>query len=164
MEITSLHELKKELQTLDAKQILDTCLKLAKSNKQSKELLHFLLFEAHDINNYINKAKEEIGAAIATIPHNFYFAKKYLRKVLKEINKYIKYAANPKVDIELLLYFISSCKDAKLNFNAHPLIANMMIAQIKKIKKAIVKLHEDLQYDYNTQLDHLLENINLTTY
>lgn len=161
MEITSINELKKELQTMDAKHILETCLKLAKGNKQSKELLHFLLFEAQDISNYILKAKEEINFSLSSMPHNFYMAKKHLRKTLKEINKYIKYAANPKVDIELLLHFLSACKDAKLNFNAHPLITNMMISQIKKIKKAILKLHEDLQYDYSIQLENVLESINL---
>lgn len=147
---------------MDAKHLLETCLKLAKGNKQSKELLHFLLFEAQDINTYIKKAKEEISNSLSSMPHNFYLAKKYLRKTLKEINKYIKYAANPMVDIELLIHFISACKDARLNFNAHPLIINMMNSQIKKIKKAILKLHEDLQYDYTVQLESVLENINLT--
>ena len=36
-------------------------------------------------------------------------------------------------------------------------LQNVFDSQIKMIKKAIEKLHEDLQYDYQLELDTLLD-------
>ncbi len=161
MNTASLNEIKKELQTQDTKKVLDLCLKLAKSNKQAKELLSYLLFEAHDDNAFVESAKGHIHDLFSNIPNNFYFAKKHLRKILKDVNKYIKYSASPKVEIQLLLFFLSTCKEFKVNFNAHPVVTNMMVSQVNKINKAILKLHEDLQYDYTTQLEQTLHDTGL---
>ena len=161
MNTASISDIKKELQIQDTKKVLDLCLKLAKSNKQTKELLSYLLFDAHDEATFLTATKSDIKALFVEFPRNFYFAKKQLRKILKEVNKYIKYAASPKIEIELLLFFIATCKEAKLNFQAHPVITNLMASQVRKINKAILKLHEDLQYDYTTQLEQTMEGINL---
>lgn len=159
MNTASINDIKKELQTQDFKRVLDLCLRLAKSNKQAKELLSYLLFEAHDETAFVESAKGQIHDLFLNIPSNFYFAKKHLRKILKEVNKFIKYSASPKVEIQLLLFFLATSKEFKVNFNAHPVTTNMMVSQVKKINKAILKLHEDLQYDYTIMLEDLLQEI-----
>lgn len=161
MNTASLNEIKKELQTQDSKRVFDLCLKLAKSNKQAKELLSYLLFDAHDEAAFVASSKESIIELFYNFPRNFYFAKKHLRKILKEINKYIKYSSSPKIEIELLIYFINTSKERQMNFNAHPVITNMMVSQVNKINKAILKLHEDLQYDYSIQLEETLKDTGL---
>ena len=53
-------EIKQELNTLSAKELLELCLQLAKYKKDNKELLSYLLFEADDLPSYIAGVKEEI--------------------------------------------------------------------------------------------------------
>ena len=51
-------EIKQELNTLSAKELLELCLQLAKYKKDNKELLSYLLFEADDLPSYIAGVKE----------------------------------------------------------------------------------------------------------
>ena len=48
MKTASIQELKQELQATSQTKLLDLCLRLAKFKKENKELLTYLLFEAHD--------------------------------------------------------------------------------------------------------------------
>jgi hypothetical protein len=52
MKAASIHELKKELLHLDEKSLVATCLRLARYKKDNKELMTYLLFEAHDEEGY----------------------------------------------------------------------------------------------------------------
>lgn len=161
MEVASIFQLKRELLNLDHSQVVEICLKMAKGTKQAKEQLNYLIFRSHDLDNYLSENKIEIENLVHEVPRNFYFAKKQLRKILKETSKQIKFSGSPRIEIELLIHFLVSCHAAGFNFNAHPIIANMAKSQIKKINKAILKLHEDLQFDYNSQLSDVLCKINI---
>ena len=46
MKAATLNELRKELQALSSKELVEICLRLAKYKKESKELLTYLIFEA----------------------------------------------------------------------------------------------------------------------
>jgi hypothetical protein len=60
MKAASINEIKKELGELDAKALRDICMRLAKYKKENKELLTYLLFEAHDEAGYVNAVKSEM--------------------------------------------------------------------------------------------------------
>jgi len=49
-------------------------------------------------------------------------------------------------------------KTFKPSINRSTRLLNIFDTQVRMIKKAIEKLHEDLQYDYQLELDELLEN------
>jgi hypothetical protein len=153
MKSNSLAQLKKELQTLPPTQLVDTLLRLGKFKKENKELLHYLLFEEADEENYIKNIKEEISLDINAINYsNVYYAKKSIRKILRSINKYIKYSGKPQTSIELLLHFIEEFQGMPIAVERSLALSNLYDAQIKKINKEISKLHEDLQYDYQKLL------------
>ena len=93
MTTASLSEIKKELHTLDPETVEGLCNRLAKYKKENKELLTYLLFEAHDENVYVGNVKEEIREQFKTLPSsNVYLIKKTLRKILRFVNKQIKYS------------------------------------------------------------------------
>ena len=48
MKASTVSELKEELKHLPPAQLLELCLRLARFKKENKELLTYLLFEAHD--------------------------------------------------------------------------------------------------------------------
>lgn len=158
MTTASIADLKKELKTLPTAEVIELCLRLAKYKKENKELLTFLLFSAGDIDGYIVTAKHDMEDAFATVSStSIYFAKKSLRKILKDIGKNIRHASNVQVEVELLLHFCQLLHHSGwLRYRATP-ISNLYTQQLKKLAKAIAQLHEDLQYDYQKLAGELPE-------
>ncbi len=153
MKAASLHELQKELNALEPKQVLELCIRLAKYKKENKELLSYLIFEAHDERAYINGIKEEIDVMFSEMNKTtIYLAKKSLRKILRLTNKFIKYSGSKQTEIELKLYFCSKIKKSHIPIDTSLVLSNLYNREIEKIESAISKLHEDLQYDYKQEL------------
>ena len=152
MKAATISDLKKELSTLSPADLVEACLRLAKYKKENKELLTFVLFEAHDLIGYMDGAKTEIREQLQETNHQAYLMKKTIRKVLRTTNKYIRYAGSKEVEVELLLYFCREIHAQKIPIHRSTQMINLYAQQIKKINKAVEGLHEDLQYDYLKQL------------
>lgn len=156
MKAASVNEVKKELTHLDLKRVQEICMRLAKYKKENKELLTYLLFEAHDEAAYISGVKEEIDEHFEALPKtNVYLIKKSLRKILRITNKHIKYSEVKETEVDLRIYFCS-----KMNKAGHPLLPSQVLSnlyhqQLKKIDTALAKLPEDLQYDYHHEVELL---------
>ena len=60
MSTSTIQEIKQELGNLPHEELKELCLRLARFKKENKELLHYLLFEAHDTDAYIQLAKQEM--------------------------------------------------------------------------------------------------------
>jgi hypothetical protein len=149
MRSASVHELKQELLTLPAAELTELCLRLAKYKKENKELLTYLLFEAHDEAAYVQSIKKEVDEQFEQINHsNLYFVKKTLRKILRNINTHIRYTGSAQVTVDLLIYFCQSIRESGIPIEKNPIIANLYKGQVQKINKTLQGLHEDLQYDY----------------
>jgi hypothetical protein len=149
MKAASLKEIKSALQMLDAEQVQEVCMRLAKYKKENKELLTYLLFEADNEPSYIEGVKEEIAANFGTLPHgNVYYIKKSLRKILRITNRQVRYSALPQTEIELRIYFCTKMKEAKIPMSSGTVLYNLYHQQVKKIKSLLQKLPEDLQGDY----------------
>lgn len=157
MKAASLSELKKELGTLPPKDVLAICIRLAKYKKDNKELLTYLLYEAHDERSYIETIKSGIDKQFAEMNRsNLYYIKKTLRKILRGTNKFIKYSGRKQTKVELLIYFCTKLKSSGIPIHSSTVLSNLYQRQVDKIKKAIVTLHEDLQFDYEKELQPLL--------
>jgi GTP cyclohydrolase FolE2 len=136
-----------------AAELTELCLRLAKYKKENKELLTYLLFEAHDQQSYVQSIKKEVDEQFAEINHsNLYFVKKTLRKILKNINTHIRYTGSAQVTVDLLIYFCQSIKESGIPIQKNPIIANMYKSQVQKINKTLLGLHEDIQYDYTREV------------
>ena len=156
MKAVSLSEIKQELQSLSAKDITELCLRLARYRKENKELLAYLLFNAHDIEGYTNGIKEDIEEAFKDMNKtNLYLAKKSLRKILRQINKQTKFTLNRQTEAELRICFCSALQASGIAIYKNKALGNMYIQQIKKIKTALAGLHEDIQYDLMKQVETL---------
>ena len=156
MQTSTLAQLKKEVQTLPYPQLVELCVRLAKYKKENKELLHYLLFEAADEQHFINQVKQEIDKQFKDVnTSHVYYAKKTIRKILRGLNKHAKYSGVAQTNIELLIYFLQHLrKHENLLYESNQLM-NLYDTQLKKINKELSKLHEDLQYDYQKDLNEL---------
>ncbi len=157
MKAASVNELKKELLQLPAKELVELCLSLVKYKKDNKEFLGYLLFESHDKASFITEIKSEIDAHFLSLESqsNLYYIKKSLRKLLRILTKYCKYISDKAVTAELHIYFCLKLKESGIPVHKSQLLVNMYEQQLKKIRTAIASLHEDLQSDFNSDLERI---------
>jgi hypothetical protein len=156
MKAATIHELKSELMITSTEQLADLCIRLAKFKKENKELLTYLLFEAFDEPAYVENIKTEMQGQFEEInTSSLYFVKKSIRKILRILNKYIRYTGSAETEVKLLLYFCKTLKESGIPIEKNPVIKNMYQHQLKKISKTIATMHEDLQYEYVKELKQI---------
>ena len=156
MKSANVSQIKKELQFRSSEELLALCLRLSKFKKENKELLTYLLFEKDDEEEFIRSIKNEVDEQFEDINRNsFFYIKKSVRKILRNIKKHIRYSQNKETEVELLLYFCEKLKDFNPSIKRNTTLLNLYDRQIQFITKKVESLHEDLQYDYSMELDNL---------
>jgi len=154
--VFSLQDIKKQVQRLPQEQIALLCIRLAKFNKENKEFLTYLLFEAANEQAFIENLKGEIGLMFSRLPAASQDALKGIRIILRMIGKYTKFIASKQAELELTLNFCSNYIQyiGKRNFNKPMQL--IFTLQVTKMKTLMGKLHEDLQFDYKESYDLIL--------
>jgi hypothetical protein len=156
MKAVTIKELKEELADCTPKGLRDLCLRLAKFKKENKELLTYLLFESSDEAMYIEGVKKEVDEQFEQINRKSYrFIKKSFSKILRSIRKYSRYSQKKETEVELLVYFCSKLKKFTPSLHKNTGLQNFYEKQIINIRKKASQLHEDLQFDYNIELERL---------
>ena len=156
MKAASVKELKEELKNCSQSELLELCLSLSKFKKENKELLNYLIYEASNEELYVESVKIEVDEQFKNInKKNFYFIKKSVRKILSNIKKYIRYSKKKETEVELLLYFCAKLKTFTPSIYKNIALTNIYLRQIKKIKKILLLLDPDLQFDYGKELEEL---------
>lgn len=153
MKAASLNEIKRELVDLDSQTVRDICMRLAKFKKENKELLTYLLFEAHNESAYVASIKDEMDTMFHSLPTgHVYYIKKSLRKILRMLNKQVKYSGIKQSELELRLYFCAKVKERGVPLRSSTVLYNMNEQQLKKINLLLSQLPEDLQFDYQNEI------------
>lgn len=156
MKAASIALLKKELQHCSHEELIALCLRLARFKTENKELLSFLLFHAHNEDNYIASVTTLLDLEFESInTASFHYIKKSIRKILRALKKYARYSGKKETEVELLLYFCSKLKDFEPSIFSNVALNNLYQRQLISIKKMVATMHEDLQYDYKLELEKL---------
>lgn len=156
MDVASISEIKRELKERSPEEIMQYCLRMAKFKKDNKELLNYLLFEAYDETQYIEELKEEMELEFSEINlDSVYYAKKSIRRILRNVSKHIKYSGIKETEIELLIFFCQQFRKLPLPFHDSKVLVNLYERQLKNIHKAMATLDEDLQFDYQMELEEI---------
>ena len=156
MKPATVKQLKDELKSRDNQQLVELCLSLTKFKKENKELLTYLLFEAEDERGYIDGVKEEIKEEFSLINvSSYYFMKKSIRKILRNVKKHIRYSKKKETEIELLIYFCHEMRELNPSIDYNVTLANLFSRQLDMIKKKMLLVHEDLRYDFELELESL---------
>ena len=126
---------------------------MSKFKKENKELLTYLLYESIDEGGYITSVKENIDQEFSEInTTSYYFIKKNVRKILRNTKKFIRYSKKIETEVELLLYFCEVLKQMKPSYDRNTVLINLFDRQISIVKKKVSTMHEDLQYDYEQEI------------
>jgi len=160
MKAVSVKEIKTALNHCSHDEVIELCLRLSKFKKENKELLTYLLFESENEENFINSVKLEIDEQFELInTKTYYFIKKSVRKILRNIKKYIRYSKLPETEISLLLYFCFKLKNFKPSIHRNTVLLNIYERELATTKKKVILLHEDLQYDYGLEIEKLASSL-----
>lgn len=159
MKASTIKQLKDELSHKTAQELKELCLQLARFKVENKELLTYLLFEAHDEDQYIINCKNFIDVQFDEIDtKNAYYVRKKIRKILTSTKKLIRFSKKKDTEAEILLHFCKKLKNYNPYFKRSNRLQNIFQTQLRMASNAILKLHEDLQFDYQQELDNLLGN------
>ncbi|MDC0176826.1 hypothetical protein OAJ14_01545 [Polaribacter sp.] len=159
MKAVTVKKIKDELSHRSANDLMELCLKLCKFKKENKELLTYLLFESHNEEGYIEGVKEQLDDLFEQInTKSYFYIRKSVRKILTLTKKFIRYSKKKETEVALLLYFCHKLKNFKPSINRSTRLVNTFDRQIILVKKVIATLHEDLQYDYQLELNDLLDD------
>ena len=156
MKPEKLSDIKKELTGRSAQELAEICLRMARYKKENKELLNFLLFDSDDPLLFAEKVKTFLDEDFKVIQKQYYYSTKSLRKILRLMNRYVKYTGNKQVEIELYLWFCSNFLIYTDLNTSHKPLQGLLIRQLEKISKLLPKLHEDLQFDYQGEFENLI--------
>jgi len=156
MKAASVKEIKTSLETLSPHELISIGLRLARFKKENKELLTYMLFEEQDEESYISSVKMEIDSAFEQLNiKSVYIAKKNIRKIIRITSRFIKYSGKESTEATLLIYVCKKIKSSGLDIKKSVALANIYNSITKKIKNTIEVMHEDLQYDFNKELDSI---------
>ena len=152
MKAASIAVLKKELLTLEHGDLLEACLRLARFKKDNKELLTYLLFLSQDEQAFANSLCEEIDTQFSLTPNAH---KKTLRKLIRWMNKVLRFTKDKDTEIQVRLHFCRSLKSSRTPIRNSKVVTNMYNGQLKKVRTVIEKLHEDIRYDVEREVEGL---------
>jgi len=152
MKAASIAELKKGLLRLDHGELLDACLRLARFKKDNKELLTYVLFLCQDEKAFANSLCQEIDEQFSLTPNAH---KKTLRKLIRWMNKCMRFTKVQDTEIQVRLHFCRALRSSKTPIRRSKVVVNMYNGQLKKVRKVIEKLHEDIQFDVEREVKRL---------
>ena len=153
---SSLNDIKKTLFLKDPDELVTLCLRMAKYKKENKELLSYLLYESSDEQGFIDHLAKEVDDQFSELVFTTtYKFTKQVRKILRHVNKHIKYSGLPSTQVELLIHFCSHLLPLIKRRSNQTALINIYAQQIKKINAALGKMHEDLQYDYVSHMEKM---------
>lgn len=153
MKPSTVSELKKELKHSSKEDLIEYVLRLSKFKKENKELLSYLLFDAINEEQYIEKVKEEIHTQFLEInTGSYYFINKSVRKILRNTKKHIRYTQNKETEVRLMIYFCTELRKIRPSITAHLSLNNLYLRIITSTTKTISQLHEDLQFDFSEEI------------
>jgi hypothetical protein len=158
MKAASIIELKEELSALPSKTLLEICLRLARYKKDNKELLTYILLEAHNEAGFVESVKKEIDEQFEGLPaSHFYFLKKGLRRILRSISRHCRHSGIKESALEILIHFCTRFNEAGFGEVKDKAIANIYARQLEKLKVLVKKVHEDLQFDFTKRINALVK-------
>lgn len=152
MKAASIAELKKALVRLEHGELLETCLRLIRFKKDNKELLTYMLFLSQDEEGFADYLCQEIDEQFIETPNAH---KKTLRKVIRWMNKCLRFTPVKDTEIQVRLHFVRSLRESKTPFRRNRVMTNMYNGQLKKVQKIIEKMHVDIRNDIQSELDEL---------
>ncbi|PST84577.1 hypothetical protein C7T94_00100 [Pedobacter yulinensis] len=166
MKLSEHPDLKKTITALPAKEKDKLLLRLLAKDKVLTEHLHFKLLEnAADLEDRKDKLRALADEAVPEMERlNAKEALTRLRKLMKELNHFVKVTKDAEGEVELKIYLLSvvplTYKSKTYSFRDYAILFNTYYTKaVAAVLVKFGKLHEDLQFDLTEALNGLLRKI-----
>jgi hypothetical protein len=83
--------------------------------------------------------------------------KKQIRRVIRLINRHVKYIGTKVSHVELLLHLCEQLKEHEQDLLSSSKIYSLYELQLNKVRKLLPAVDDDLQYDYEQKINALSE-------
>jgi hypothetical protein len=156
MKAATIAQLKKEFEHIDQESLKQLCLRLARFKMENKELLTYALYYSDDETAFVQEVRHELDQKFVEInTKSYFYIKKSVRKILKLIRKYARYSNSKSTEVELLIYFCEKLNNLEPCIFKNNTLTAIYNRQLIAIETKLLKLHEDLQYDFRIELNKL---------
>ncbi len=156
MKAAGLREIKAELKERSHAELVEVCLRLARHKVENKELMTYLLMEAHSEEGFVEGVERWMDEQFALIDHtSWYVIGRKVKKIQDQVKKFCRFSKQAETIVLLHLYLCEQLKATYPFFNKYRRLNNIYLRSLDLARKSIVKLHEDLQYDYSRRLEEL---------
>ena len=143
-----LNDLKKDLAGMPQPELIELILRLAKLKVENKEILHYLLYYAHDSAAYAQYILPEVLEPFEQDFLHPYALSKRLRKSLRIIAKYLRFTKDRAGESELLLFLVNKFLETYRYEYRHSSLSKVIVRCLKKAHDNFDKIHEDFRADY----------------
>lgn len=160
MKIASLAEIKKELQHLSQKELIEVITDLSKFSTDNKLFLYFKLYGREQPDLFAEMVQEELINDFRNgNQRNAHYAKKSAQAIRRKLNKYLKFTKDKPTQIDLISFFCEMLYEYGYLMYRHPVIENLYLLQVGKVERLIGQMHEDLQFDYRDKIRELQSHL-----
>ena len=105
---------------------------------------------------YIGSIKEIIINEFDDLHPSIYYVKKQLSKLIRIMNKHIKFISEKDKEIEIVLCFCDEFIKHPIVKAGYKALSMILYRQLKRANKILPKLNEDLHFDYQQIFDQLI--------
>lgn len=155
MKPATISQLKKRLVEMPREELLETCVRMAKFKVDNKELLTYLLVSSADELAYADDLCQDIDAQLIA---NRTMHKKTWRKIVRRMDKCLRFSGNKETELQVRIHFCQQFSSVTNQYGCCRVSDNLYATQLRKIEKAIEKVHPDLQFDYRCKMRGLASN------
>jgi len=156
MKIATLAEIKKELQHLSQKELIDLIADLSKFSTDNKLFLFFKLYGREQPGLFVEMVQEELITDFRNgNQRNAHYAKKSAQAIRRKLNKYLKFTKDKAIQVDLISFFCEMLYEYGYLMYRHSVIEHLYLMQVSKVERLIGQMHEDLQYDYQDKIKEL---------
>lgn len=157
--VVNISEIKKDLQELDKQKLIDLVLNLAKLKKENKQAIVSALKSKDSLELYVDSVKEFIQSQFESVNPNPFFAKKTLRRIVKEIKSKSALMKSAYFEAELWIKYIAEYDQLQFVGSAsRSMVVNTRKAAVLRIEKLLTKMHEEQQFDIRKELQMINKN------
>lgn len=155
MRPASIHEIRNQLQHLSPEELKDLIIRLARFKQENKGLITYRIFDSLDEDAFVVSVQQMIREVFIGINPAPYLAKKTIRKAIRIGNQAIKYSGIPTTEISILCCLMDEMRTSAVDVSSSPVLINLARGLNKRAQRCFDTLHEDLQFEYRTQLQNL---------
>ncbi|MCC5921734.1 MAG: hypothetical protein LAT68_02805 [Cyclobacteriaceae bacterium] len=158
-EYSSVPKIRKLLKDKSQEELQEIVINLASFQADNKDLISFHLSEKFFPEEFLEDFEEWIALEFNdAMEYHFYGMKKKLMKIKKRYKKILKLVKDKPLNFRIRLMFCQKVVEEGLwDEIRYSSLQNYWLTEVKSLESAYEKLHEDIRFDYQMDMEEIEE-------